>query len=180
MLSSLKVIRWDGRKRFARSMERSKAVKYNTKYLGVVEIEEDKILTFEQGIFGFENYKKFALLYQGEGDSVISWLQSLEEEALALPIIQPQYILENYNPVVDDEVIHSLGEPSEKNIAVFLTLTVPTDITKMTSNLKAPLIINVTSKKGCQVIAENPDYVIKYPVYELFAENNAEKGESEC
>ncbi len=124
-----------------------------TKHFGEIELEEDKILTFEHGIFGFENCKRYTILYNGEDEnsSVISWLQSLDEVSLALPIIQPSYVLENYNPFIEDELLVSLGDIKEENIVVFLTLTVPSDLTKMTSNLKAPIIINTANKKAARL-----------------------------
>lgn len=141
-----------------------------TKHFGEIELEEDKILTFDHGIFGFENSKRYTILYSGEDEnsSVISWLQSLDEVSLALPIIQPGYVTDHYNPVVEDELLVSLGNFKEEDIVVFLTLTVPSDLTKMTSNLKAPIIINTANKKGCQVVVDDPDYIVKYPVYEIF------------
>lgn len=152
-----------------------------TKHFGEIELEEDKILTFDHGIFGFENSKRYTILYNGEDESgsVISWLQSLDEVSLALPIIQPSYVMEKYNPVIEDELLVSLGEIKEDDIVVFLTLTVPSDLTKMTSNLKAPLIINTANKKGCQVVVEDPNYVVKYPVYEIF-QKRAKKEDGEC
>lgn len=155
-------------------------MKYKTKYLGEIEIEEDKILTFEQGILGFENYKRYSILYQSEEENQIAWLQCLDQESLALPVIQPNLVMSNYNPIVEDGIIESLGQINNKSIAIFVTLTVPSDITKMTTNLKAPLIVNVTTRKGCQVIVENPDYKIKFPIYELLVMKNYVKGEVEC
>ena len=65
--------------------------------------------------------------------------------------------------------------PTEENTAIFLTLTVPSDITKMTTNLKAPIIINADTKKGCQVIAENPEYVVKYNIYDVIQKMKEKK-----
>ena len=47
----------------------------------------------------------------------------------------------------------------------------------MSANLKAPLIINADTKKGCQIIAENPDYVVKYNIYEQAKKCKEAKGE---
>ena len=60
-----------------------------TKHFGEIELAEDKVLTFENGILGFENQKHYTILYNNENEtrSSISWLQSLEEPTLALPII---------------------------------------------------------------------------------------------
>lgn len=152
-----------------------------TKHFGEIELEEDNIITFEKGIFGFEACKKYVILYSGEGEhaSTISWLQSLEKVSLALPIIQPGNVTNTYNPVIEDELLVSIGEFKEEDLTVFLTLTVPSDVTKMTTNLKAPLIINTANKKGCQVVIEDPRYVVKYPVYEIF-EKRAKKEDGPC
>ena len=140
-----------------------------TRYFGEIDVDDAKILTFDEGLIGFENLKKFTLIYNNETEasSNVTWLQSLDEPLVAFPVINPFYIMTDYNPIVEDEVLIPRGELKEDSTAIFLTLTVPSDITKMTTNLKAPIIINADTKKGCQVIAENPDYVVKYNIYEV-------------
>ncbi|MBE5963187.1 MAG: flagellar assembly protein FliW [Lachnospiraceae bacterium] len=150
-----------------------------TKYFGEIELTEDKVITFENGIFGFEDYKRYTLLYDVEekGKRIISWLQNLEEETLALPVISPEFVFPGYDPSVPSEIIESLGTLNDDNAVVLLTLTVPSDLTKMTANLKAPIIINSETKKGCQVVAENSDYMVKYNVYDKFQAQKEPKGE---
>ena len=104
-------------------------------------------------------------------------MQSLDVPELALPVISPLSVMADYNPIVEDEVLQPLGELTEENIIILLTLSVPSDITKMSANLKAPLIINADTKKGCQIIAENPDYVVKYNIYEQAKKCKEAKGE---
>lgn len=148
-----------------------------TRCFGEINLDEDKIITFETGLMGFEEYKKFTILYNiEEGKTRISWLQSIEEPNLALPMISPIYIMDDYNPTVEDEVLKPLGELSEENIVLFLALTVPSNVKKMTANLKAPIVINADTKKGCQIIAENSDYQVKFDVYEIMKERKKEKG----
>ncbi|MDD6208114.1 MAG: flagellar assembly protein FliW [Clostridiales bacterium] len=153
-----------------------------TKYFGEIDLSEDKIITMENGLMGFEEYKQYTILYnnEGEGQPNISWLQSVEEPALALPVINPFLVKSDYNPVVEDEVLKSLGELNEENLAIFLVLTVPAKPEEVTANLKAPVIINADTRKGCQIIVENKDYVIKYKVYEAIQKIKKEKGEMEC
>ncbi|WP_312495492.1 flagellar assembly protein FliW, partial [Anaerosporobacter sp.] len=115
----------------------------NTRCFGEINLDENKIVTFESGLMGFEQYKRFTILYNIEDEkSKISWLQSVDEPSLALPIIAPGVVKEDYNPTVEDEVLRSLGELTDENLVVFLTVTVPSDIKKTTVNLKAPIIIN--------------------------------------
>ncbi|MCR5608974.1 MAG: flagellar assembly protein FliW [Lachnospiraceae bacterium] len=140
-----------------------------TKCFGEIDIAEDMIIEFADGLMGFEDLKRYTILYNNEEGkkSSISWLQSVDEPALALPIINPFLVKEDYNPVVEDELLKPLGDINEENLAVFLVLTVPSDLTKMTANLKAPLLVNADTKKGQQVIVENQDYVVKYNVYDV-------------
>lgn len=148
-----------------------------TRCFGDIDLEEDKILTFDNGIMGFEDCKRFAILYDNtEGDAPsISWLQSLDEESLAIPVINPLLVKPDYNPVVEDALLDPLGELTQENMAILLSVTVPPDIEKMTANLKAPFIINSDTRKGRQIIVENADYAVKYNVYE--AVQKMKKGE---
>lgn len=153
-------------------------MRITTRYFGEIEIDDQKIIFFEDGLIGFEKLKKFTLIYnseEGEDTKSIMWLQSLDEPMVAFPMINPFHVMTDYNPIVNDEILNSLGELHEENTAIFLTLTVPSDISKMTTNLKAPIIINAETKKGCQVIAENPEYVIKYNIYDVI-----QKMKEEC
>ena len=119
----------------------------NTKMFGEIEIAEEKIITFEKGLIGLPDLKKFALITDAEGeDSKIQWLQSLDEPTMALPIINPYEILDEYNPVVEDELLKPLGEFKEEDMMLMVTIRVPEDITKMSINLKGPIIINAEAR----------------------------------
>lgn len=154
-------------------------MRFMTKHFGEIELGEDKIITFDNGIMGFEDLKKYTILFDIESgeEPMISWLQSVEEPELAIPVINPLLIKEDYNPTVEDELLNSLGELTDENLVVLLSLTVPSDITKTTANLKAPFIINADKKKGCQVIVENSDYPVKYNIYDVVLKMKQTKGE---
>ena len=151
-------------------------MKANTKYFGMVDIDEEKVLTFSDGLIGLEDYKKFAVINDIENENAtISWLQSLEEPNFALPIIDPLLIKGDYDPVVEDEWLESIGK--EEDYFVLVTLTVPEDIEKMTANLKAPIVINMNTRKGAQIIVENQDYFVRYPIYEILKAAKEKAGE---
>ena len=103
-----------------------------TRHFGEVDLDESKIIYFENGIMGFENFKRYTVLYDSQdgGESNISWLQSLDEPALALPVISPFLIKEDYNPVIEDELLNPLGLLNQENTVVLVTITVPKDIKK--------------------------------------------------
>lgn len=149
----------------------------NTRHFGEIDLEENKIIYFENGILGFEDLKRYTLLYDNESGERpdISWLQSLEEAALAIPVVSPLLVKPDYNPEVEDELLKPLGELSEENTVVLVSVTVPEDIEKISANLRAPFIINSESRKGAQIIIENPQYEIKYRFYDQLKERKAAK-----
>ncbi len=140
-----------------------------TKYFGEIELTEEKIITLDRGLMGFEEYKRYTILYdcEKEGGTNIMWFQSVEDQGLVLPMINPLIVKDDYNPVVEDELLVPLGEITEENLVILLTMTVPEDIKEMSVNLKAPVIINADTRKGVQIIVENQDYEVKYKVYDV-------------
>lgn len=150
-----------------------------TKFFGTIDIEDDKIICFPNGIIGFENLKNFALIYDSEREerSKISWLQSMEEPLMVLPVINPIDLMEEYTPTIEDELMKNIGDPADADILIFVTLSIPSDITMMTANLKAPIIVNTVDRKAMQVIVENQEYPVKYNAYEAIEKMKAKAGE---
>lgn len=146
-----------------------------TKLFGEIEISDEKIITFGNGIIGFPDLRKFTLIYDEENQgTAISWLQSLDEPAFAIPVMNPLLVKEGYDPFINDELLKPLGGITPENIYVLVTVTVPKDIKELSVNLKAPIIINVDEKKGSQIIVED-NFPVKFPIYEIL-ESQKEKG----
>jgi len=147
----------------------------NTRIFGVVEIAEDKIITFENGIIGFPELKRFTLIHDEEKGTGagIRFLQSLDEPAFAMPVMDPLLVKEDYDPEVNDELLASAGNLTEDNILVLVTVTVPSDLTKMSVNLQGPLVINVEEHKACQIIVDGSDYPVKFPIYDILQARKA-------
>lgn len=148
-----------------------------TKFFGTIDIEEEKIITFPNGIIGFENLKKFALIYDSEREerSKISWLQSMEEPLMVLPVISPYDVAETYTPIIEDELMKNIGDPADADVLILTSMSIPSDLTKMTANFKAPFIINTVDRKAMQVIVENEDYPVKYNVYDAIEKLKAKE-----
>jgi flagellar assembly factor FliW len=152
-------------KRYKKEMEVSMNI--TTKLFGEIEVDENKVITFPSGLIGFEDCKRFMIMHDEEVEEVkIMWLQSVDEPGFALPIVNPLRVCPDYNPVVEDELFKCIGE-SEEEMLVLVTMSVPSDVTKTAVNLKAPLVVNPTTKKACQIIVENDEYPIRYPIYNI-------------
>jgi flagellar assembly factor FliW len=139
-----------------------------TRCFGEVDIDEKKIVHFDNGLLGFEDYKDFTLIFDSDqGRKSIMWLQSVQEQSLALPVVDPLLITQTYSPIVEDELLANIGGGKDEDLFLMVTLTIPADLTKMTANYKAPLIINTETLKGIQIVAENEDYLVKFPIYDI-------------
>lgn len=151
----------------------------NTRLFGEIEIEDEKIIFFEKGIIGFPHCQRFTLIYDEADDGKrknISWLQSIEEPGFALPVMDPLIVKQDYDPQVEHDLLKGLGTLTEENLYVLVTVTVPTDIKKLSVNLKAPIIINVTERKAEQLIVED-NFPVKYPIYEILQAKKEKAGE---
>lgn len=146
-----------------------------TKCFGEVDIADEKILNFQNGILGFEELKRYTLIYdiKNNGEkSKIAWLQCIDEPELALPVMNPFDVVDDYDPMLNESLLDKLGDINAENAVILLVVNVPSDIHAATANLKAPIVINSDSCLGAQIIAENTEYVIKYPIFK-----KNEKGE---
>ncbi|HHV17935.1 MAG TPA: flagellar assembly protein FliW [Thermoanaerobacterales bacterium] len=127
------------------------------------EVDEEKVITFTNGILGLEQYKRYILL-DHPGTDAIKWLQSVEEPEIALPVTNPSYFYPNYTPKISTENLLQLDIKSPEEAVVLCVITIPGDTKKITINLKAPIIINTAKRLADQLIAENPEYHIRQPM----------------
>ena len=153
-------------------------MKAATRLFGEIEIDESKIITFEDGIIGFPDMKKFTLIFdeEKEGRPSISWLQSMDEPEIAFPVMDPLFVCETYNPSVEEELLKNLGTIKEDNLYVLVTVTVPQNIKELAVNLKAPIVINTDTRKASQIIVED-DLPVRYRIYEILEEAKNKAGE---
>ena len=149
-----------------------------TKVFGEITIDDEKIIHFPNGIIGFPDLQDFALVHDVEkGTETIHWLQSLQEPAFAMPVMDPLIVCPDYNPEVDDELLKCIGHIEPEELLVMVTVTVPKEIEKMTVNLKGPIVINAAECKATQVIVEGDQYLVKFPIYDILQKNKQKAGE---
>ncbi|MGE4284122.1 MAG: flagellar assembly protein FliW [Clostridia bacterium] len=134
----------------------------NTRHFGLIEINEEDIIDFPEGLPGFEDVKKFIIINSYDENSPFQWLQSIDNPELAFVIIDPRLIKNEYIVDVDTAEVEILNITDVNKVLIYSIIVVPEDITKMTANLKAPVIINTENNKGKQVVMENNEYTLRY------------------
>lgn len=149
-------------------------MKVNTRLFGEIDIEEEKIIRFENGIIGFPEMRNFSLIYDADNKGKnISWLQSMDEPEFAMPVINPLEIKADYEPLFSEESLTALGEIKEDNAILLTTLTAPKEIEQMSINLKAPIVINSDTKRAAQIIVDG-DFPVKFFIYDLLKKKGGE------
>ncbi|MCF6410150.1 flagellar assembly protein FliW [Pseudalkalibacillus salsuginis] len=151
-------------------------MKINTKYFGEVEIEEKDIVAFDQGIPGFIDEKQFVILPFGDEDTALSILQAVKNSNLAFVITNPFLFFKDYEFNLPDNVTEQLEIKEEKEVAVFVILTVQDPFEKTTANLKAPIVLNIKNSSGKQIVLNDDQYQTRHT---LFSQpHTAAKGEN--
>ena len=137
-----------------------------TKHFGEIEIDESKVIDFKEGILGFEDNKKFIVLYNGDEDSPFRWLQGVDDGQLAFAVANPFQILKDYDIEIPDEAVVNLNIENIEDVMVLSIVVVPEDLSKMTMNLKAPVIINTKNNSGMQVVLDTDAYSVRHYIVE--------------
>ncbi|MGM0607894.1 MAG: flagellar assembly protein FliW [Candidatus Muiribacteriota bacterium] len=151
-------------------------MKLKTTRFGELEITEEEIFYFKNGIFGFEKFKKYILLK--EEDSLFSWLQSTENEELAFVLIRPVDFYYNYFLDIDGQDVNDLQVDENSNTEIYCIVVIPEDTSNMTGNLQGPIVLNKDKKIGKQVVSLNPKHKLRhYIVEDLKYKNEMEEKE---
>ena len=137
-----------------------------TKHFGEIEINEESIITFDDGLLGFENIKQYTIILNPEKEIPFHWLQSVDDPNLAFVIANPFQFKQDYTFDIPDKVVDQLDIKEKEDVAVFSIAVVPEDLEKMTINLKGPIILNTNRQKGKQIVLDSEDFTHKYHIFQ--------------
>jgi len=146
----------------------------------MVEVDEEKIISFNDGIPGLEQYRKYSLL-QFEDSYPIVWLQSTEDSGICLPVLDTFKVLPEYVFDIDETDVKALELSNPDELHVVSVVVIPEDIQGMTVNLAAPIIINTSTGNAKQVVLSGSEYNVRAPVFQQICNAVArEEGDSDA
>ena len=125
-----------------------------TSRFGEIEVSEDRVLEFSDGLVGFSGLKRF-LVIDDESQAPFRWLQSLDEADLAYVAVEPKWLMSGYQVDLPPSVAAGLGITQPGDMSVLVIVTIPEDPREMTANLRGPLVFNAASRKGAQLILDD-------------------------
>ncbi|MBC5646766.1 flagellar assembly protein FliW [Christensenella tenuis] len=140
-------------------------MKIESTRFGEIEINENSIIRFVGGLPGFEELDRYAIIRCDQTEP-IQWLQSLDDKDIAIPIVNPFILKPDYEIEVDDDDLDLIETHKEEDLVVLSIMVIPEDITKMTANLMAPLLINIKEMVGAQMMMDYKTLPIRFPAFE--------------
>lgn len=135
-----------------------------TTRFGSIDVVDNDIITFPEGMLGFSKIHQYVLVERVD-ESLFLWLQAVKKPSVAFPLLEPQIFEMNYRVDMPDEDQKMLGLSALNHAKVFAIITIPSDPTKMTANLKAPIVINLKNRMAKQVILHSSDYPIRKAIF---------------
>ena len=132
---------------------------------GEIEINDNSIIRFIGGLPGVEELDRYAIIRCDQTEP-IHWLQSLDDPDIAIPIVNPFILKPDYEIEVDDGDLDLIGTHKEEDLVVLSIMVIPEDISKMTANLMAPLLINIKKMVGAQMMMDYKTLPIRFPAFE--------------
>lgn len=126
----------------------------DTKYLGPIRCDKEKVLQFSEGLFGFEEEKAFVLLpFDGNNENLLCF-QSINTPQLAFVAMNPFFLDRTYAPILPRKELDFFGVTQSEDLCYYTLCVVKNPIEKSTINLKCPVVINDETKQAKQVILD--------------------------
>ncbi|MCQ6264400.1 flagellar assembly protein FliW [Fictibacillus sp. WQ 8-8] len=140
-------------------------MKLKTKFHGDIEVNQDEVITFEQGIPGFEDEREFVIL--PFEDTPFSVMQSVTTSGLAFVTADPFTYFPGYDFTLPESVVQGLAIKEQQDVFVQVIVTLRDELKESTANLQAPVIINKVKSLGKQVVLNDNEYTSRHLIFTL-------------
>jgi flagellar assembly factor FliW len=148
----------------------SELIRFESRRVGPIEVLAQDIVTFEP-LPGFPNRDRFVVMEHAE-DSEMAWLVSVDDADLAFVVANPWAFFPTYDPPVAKEHLAALGIEKKEEVEILCLVTL--NGTTISLNLVAPLLINASTRKGLQVVSDDPRYTTRATIPALKAAKQAD------
>jgi flagellar assembly factor FliW len=134
-----------------------------TRYFGDIELPESDVIRFPEGILGFPNSRRFALITIEE-NPYLKALQDIDNGQLSFLVIRPWDFFEDYEADIADGDLEQIGitEENKEKFSLYSIVTIGNTMADSTANLVAPIIINHHNNTGRQFVLDTQVYRTKH------------------
>jgi len=127
-------------------------MRISTTRFGVLAVDVDDLFHFPHGVIGFEHCRQWVLLADPTNNAV-GWLQSADRPATALAVVSPRRFMQDYRVRVGHSDLASLA--MAENDRLYVLCVVGKQNGTCVMNLRAPILINLDRRLGCQVVTSD-------------------------
>ena len=142
-------------------MSESESVTFTNAKFGEVTVEAGSIMTFSEGVPGFERFRQFGLVSVDE-ESPFLRLLSIDEPSLGFVLLNPMTIWDDYNPTMSEDDLEGLDITSADDLEIYCIVTLSSVPEEVTANLKGPIAINTRTMTARQMILTDDRYTTKH------------------
>lgn len=140
-------------------------MKVTTTRFGELEVAENEVYELTSALPGFPETKSFFFI-QKDKIAPFQWMQSVEEANLTFVVVEPYHFFHDYYPKISAFDAREIGAEVAEDIRLFAIVVLPEDMTKMTANLRGPLILNSKELKLKQVFIETDRWTVRESIVE--------------
>ena len=130
-------------------------MKLTTTRFGTIDVEEDRLIFFPQGLPGFEQLTRWCLLHQDDAPG-LNWLQSWEDPDVAILLADPDQIFQNYDVELDIDNLAplnlSVNDGETDTHLVVMRVVLRLDGNGVVANLRAPILFNTQNNRAMQIV----------------------------
>jgi flagellar assembly factor FliW len=126
-------------------------------------VQDLSVIELARPMPGFPEAQRFALEHLDE-EGVLGSLRSLEHEGLQFLVVPAAHFFPTYAPEVGDDVVADLGIEAVEEVLVLLVVHAGRNLASTTVNLRAPLLVNVRTRRAAQVILDDADLAVAVPL----------------
>jgi flagellar assembly factor FliW len=144
---------------------------------GDMEVPDNAVIAFKEGVPGFPQIHRFAVV-EMEELKPFQYLQALDDPPISLFIINPFLIDPTYEFKLTDADMEDVRNTNPADMTVYAVATIPDDPSNATINLMAPIVINERDRCGKQVILHDSKYSVRHPLLKAGSQNEAKTTEA--
>ena len=139
----------------------------STKYFGIIEYNPADVLSFPNGLYGFEEERRFLLLPFHRSEGNLLCFQSVQTPSLAFVAMNPFSLKPDYAPVLSEEELFLMGVKESTDLCYYVFCAVREPVAASTVNLKCPIVVNPDRNLAAQVILDTREYQMRHRLGEF-------------
>lgn len=127
------------------------------------ELFTDDLFIFENGLYGFEHLRRFVFVNKSKNpDNPFKLMVSLDNPEISFIVVPPFEVCSNYEIDIDDIELKKIGVSKLEHMVILCIVTLSKE--NISTNLRSPIILSLSTNKGKQIILEDDKYETKHMI----------------